>query len=304
VSGLLASSSAATSIANTATISPSSAGVIDTDPTNNSASDTNAVTRSADLRIVKTASNSVAPIGGALAFTVTATNLGPSDAAAVSVSDVLPSGYTFSGAVPSVGTFTAPNWTVGILSSGTTATLVINTVVNPSGSLMNTATGTTSTSDPVPGNNSSSVTLATINVTVAKTSLLISDPVNGTTNPKMIPGAIVEYSITVSNAGSAPIDANTIVIRDPFPTMISPFVATGGGPPVTFVDGIPGSGLTLVYSTGVTWSNQVGGDVPFTYIPTPDGNGFDSSATGVRVNPTGIMAATGSFTIKFKARIN
>jgi uncharacterized repeat protein (TIGR01451 family) len=304
VSGLLASSSALASITNAATISPSSAGVIDTDPTNNSASDTNAVTRSADLRIIKTASNSVAPIGGALAFTITATNLGPSDAASVSVSDVLPAGYAFVGAVPSVGTFTAPNWAVGTLASGTSATLVINTTVNASGGLTNTATGTTTTSDPVPGNNSSSVTLATINLTVTKTSLLISDPVNGTANPKMIPGAIVEYSITVSNAGTSPIDANTIVIRDPFPTMISPYVSTGAGPPVILVDGIPSSGLTLTYGTGVTWSNQAGGDVPFTYAPAPDGSGFDSSATGVRITPTGAMAATGTFTIKFKARIN
>jgi uncharacterized repeat protein (TIGR01451 family) len=304
VSGQLASSSAVSSITNTATISPSSAGVIDTDPTNNAASDTNSVTRSADLRIVKTASNSAAPIGGALAFTITATNLGPSDAASVNVSDTLPSGYTFVGAVPSVGTFTAPIWTVGTLSSGTSATLVINTTVNPSGGLTNTANGSTTTSDPVTGNNSSSVTLATINLTVTKTSQVLSDPVSGTNNPKAIPGAIVEYSITVSNAGTASIDADAVVIRDPFPTTISPYVATGGGPPVTLVDGIPSSGLTLSYGTGVSWSNQIGGDVPFTYIPVPDGTGFDSSATGIRINPTGTLAAAGSFTIKFKARIN
>ena len=304
VSGLLASSSALTSITNTATISPASAGVIDTDPTNNSASDINSVTRSADLRIVKTASYSAAPIGGPLAFTITATNLGPSDAASVSVSDILPSGFSFVGAVPSIGTFAAPNWTIGTLASATSANLVINTTVNPSGILTNTAIGTTTTSDPVPANNSSSITLATINITVAKTSQVISDPVSGTINPKAIPGAIVEYSIVVSNAGTAPIDANSIVIRDPFPTTISPFVTTSGGPPVWLVDGSPSSALTLNYATGVTWTNQIGGGAPFTYTPTPDGTGFDSAATGVVIIPTGSMSATGSFTVKFKARIN
>jgi uncharacterized repeat protein (TIGR01451 family) len=42
------------------------------------------------------------------------------------------------------------------------------------------------------------------NLTVTKSSRPISDPVNGTTNPKMIPGATVEYCISVVNAtGSA-----------------------------------------------------------------------------------------------------
>lgn len=37
-------------------------------------------------------------------------------------------------------------------------------------------------------------------VTAVKSSRVISDPFNGTTNPKMIPGAVVEYCIAVSNA--------------------------------------------------------------------------------------------------------
>jgi uncharacterized repeat protein (TIGR01451 family) len=41
-------------------------------------------------------------------------------------------------------------------------------------------------------------------VTATKTSKIISDPVNNSTNPKMIPGAVVEYCIAVANgAGSA-----------------------------------------------------------------------------------------------------
>jgi hypothetical protein len=41
-------------------------------------------------------------------------------------------------------------------------------------------------------------------LTATKTSRVISDPFNGTTDPKMIPGAVVEYCIAVANAtGSA-----------------------------------------------------------------------------------------------------
>ncbi|MBK8628872.1 MAG: DUF11 domain-containing protein [Sphingomonadales bacterium] len=53
-------------------------------------------------------------------------------------------------------------------------------------------------------------------LTVAKLSRPISDPVNGTTNPKMIPGAVVEYCITVANAAGGA-TANSIVITDPLP---------------------------------------------------------------------------------------
>lgn len=41
---------------------------------------------------------------------------------------------------------------------------------------------------------------ATVNIT--KSVSVVSDPVNGTSNPKAIPGALVEYVITVTNTGS------------------------------------------------------------------------------------------------------
>jgi uncharacterized repeat protein (TIGR01451 family) len=45
---------------------------------------------------------------------------------------------------------------------------------------------------------------------------VISDPVNGTTNPKMIPGAVVEYCIAVANAsGSA--TASNLNVTDTLP---------------------------------------------------------------------------------------
>lgn len=46
--------------------------------------------------------------------------------------------------------------------------------------------------------------ILTASLTATKTSRVISDPFNGTTDPKMIPGAVVEYCIAVANgAGSA-----------------------------------------------------------------------------------------------------
>ncbi len=53
-------------------------------------------------------------------------------------------------------------------------------------------------------------------VTATKNSLIVFDPVNLTTNPKMIPGAIVQYCIAVSNAsGSA--TATNVTLSDILP---------------------------------------------------------------------------------------
>lgn len=49
------------------------------------------------------------------------------------------------------------------------------------------------------------------NLTITKSSIVISDPMNGTTLPKAIPGAVVEYSITISNgAGGATVTSVTL----------------------------------------------------------------------------------------------
>ncbi len=53
------------------------------------------------------------------------------------------------------------------------------------------------------------------NLTVAKSSAVISDPFNGTTNPKAIPAAVIEYSVTVANTGSTA--ATSVTLDDPLP---------------------------------------------------------------------------------------
>ncbi len=58
----------------------------------------------------------------------------------------------------------------------------------------------------------------TANLAIAKTSSVVSDPVNGATNPKAIPGAAMRYCILVTNNGSG--TATGIAVADPLtPTM-------------------------------------------------------------------------------------
>lgn len=83
-----------------------------------------------------------------------------------------------------------------------------------------------------------SYTVAAASLSAAKTSTIISDPVNGTTNPKAIPGATIEYCIAVSNAsGSA--TATSVAVSDTLPADVT-YDATFG----IFVDGtVDGSGV-------------------------------------------------------------
>ncbi|MBN8430367.1 DUF11 domain-containing protein [Microbulbifer salipaludis] len=67
-------------------------------------------------------------------------------------------------------------------------------------------------------------------LSVAKSSTVISDPFNGTTDPKSIPGAVIEYCIVVENSGST--DADTVEVNDPLPTettYVAGSVMTGTG---------------------------------------------------------------------------
>ena len=61
-------------------------------------------------------------------------------------------------------------------------------------------------------------------LSVQKTSAVASDPFNGTTNPKAIPGATVEYTITLANGGA--VSAAGVTIGDTLPANTT-FVANG-----------------------------------------------------------------------------
>ena len=73
--------------------------------------------------------------------------------------------------------------------------------------------------------------VATAVLTVQKTSAVTSDPFNGTTNPKRIPGATIQYTITVSNDAGASTSADSVVITDAIPSDVTytPGTITLGG---------------------------------------------------------------------------
>ena len=150
-------------LSNTATVSSTT-----TDPVegNNSDTETTAVIARADLSITKVDSPDPVTAGGVLTYTITVNNAGPSDAQAVTVNDTLPAELTGVTVVSSQGGCAAFPCNLGTIAAGGNATITVTGTVNPATAdgavLSNTATVSSSTTDPVEGNNSDTETTAVI----------------------------------------------------------------------------------------------------------------------------------------------
>jgi hypothetical protein len=132
---------------------------------------------------------------------------------------------------------------------------------------------------------------------VAKDASTVSDPVNGTANPKAIPGAEVEYVVTVTNQGPGTVDNNTFSLTDEIAAnsclRITDLGAPGGGP-LLFADGSPPSNLAYSFlglgNTGDDLEFSNDGGLTFSYSPSANPDGCDPSVTHIRVTPQGVFA--------------
>jgi hypothetical protein len=134
---------------------------------------------------------------------------------------------------------------------------------------------------------------------VLKSVQTYSDPVNVTTNPKAIPGALMTYTIAVLNSGAGAVDSGTTVITDPIAANTSMFVGDINGAasgPVLFTQGSTSSALSYSFGTlgssgdDVDFSNNSG--ATWTYVPIPGADGCDPLVTNLRINPKGLFVGT------------
>lgn len=146
-------------------------------------------------------------------------------------------------------------------------------------------------------------------LTHLKTVQVLSDPANGTTNPKSIPGSTQVYTLRVTNQGSGALDNNSVAIVDAIPATTRLFVGNLGLPgsgPVAFTNGSPTSGLTWTFTSlasatdDIQFSND--GGVTWTYTPTADANGCDGAVTHIRMSPKGTMPGNGGGNPYFELR--
>ena len=246
ITGTVAAAATSSTSVNTATVTSTSA-----DPTaaNNSSSTTANLTTAADLSITKTASPNPVLAGNTVTYTLFAHNAGPSDAAAVTIADTLPSGILPSSATWPAGTCSligrSVTCNVGAVTNGANVVVTIVGTVGagvPVGPLTNTATVSSPTADPSPGNNSASVT-STID---RSADLTTTKTVSPTSAPA---GSTVVYHLSTTNGG--PSTAESTQLRDTLPagmTLISATASTGSctiaGNSVTCSVGTLASGAT------------------------------------------------------------
>ena len=149
----------------------------------------------------------------------------------------------------------------------------------------------------------------TTSIGVTKVSSVIADPRNGTNNPKAIPGALVDYVITLSNTGQVEVDGGSVQIVDAVPPdtkFCLADMAPGAGP-VLFTNGSPSSGLAYNYvslaSPADNLSFSANGGSSYAHVPVADADGCDPAITHFRVLPTGAFAPGSSVTLRARFRI-
>lgn len=287
---------AGATLVNTASVSA----LGDNNPANDTATDSVTILAGPDLAMAKTVSNATPNVGSNVTFTLTVTNNGPSSAANVQVSDPLPAGYAFVSATPSVGAYNPGTglWSgIGTLANGGVATMTITATVNASGPYVNTATVTTTSPDPIPGNNTASV--GTLPVAVA--SLAVTKTDNSLT---YTPGGTGTYVVVVTNGG--PSAAAAVTVSDTLPTGVTlngtVTCVTAGTASCGSVSGTApqgsfgatgasiaaGAGNSLTFTVPVAYASNLTTD-PLTNTATatdpasPSASGSDSSSRSPRV---------------------
>jgi len=260
-------------------------------------------------------------------YTISVQNNGPNiEPGIITVTDTLPAGLSYISATGTGWSCNASGQTVtctragnlGVGTSTANITLSVSISASATPSVTNTASVSGTNFDNISSNNSDSdtVTVATNPViSLKKTTHTLSDPVNGTNNPKAIPGALSEYTLTATNNGTGVADNNSIVLSDAIPANTALYVGDISGVgtgPVRFVDGTPASGLSYNFvslSSGtdnLSFSND--GGVSFNYTPTPDVDGVDSAVTHIKMATLGSFLATSSagspnFQFLFRVRV-
>ncbi len=272
-----------TIIVNTATVSSSN----DQNGANNSSTTSTAGQTSADLELAKTATAGPVTAGsGQITYTIVIANNGPSNANGVVVTDNIPANTNLVGspawtpvgagscAVSAGGTITCSP-TNGTMTVGQTATITY-TVSVPANALNGTlatnqaniaSTGSTSTPDPNPANNTQNPT-STLIVTEADLTIVKDDSGAVGLGPDPVTaGNTVTYRLRVGNAG--PSDAQNVVVTDvlnPNTTFVSVNTGTSG-----FSCSTPAAGST--------------GTVSCLRATLPAGSSNQDILVTVRVNP-------------------
>ncbi len=186
----------------------------------------------ADLSLTLSVNNPTPNVGGAVVFTVTVSNAGPSAATGVTATDLLPAGYTYTGDnSASTGTTYASGtglWTIGALAAGASIALNVTVTVNAAGPYTNAAQVTASDQtdpDSTPNNGigngeDDQASQATTPTTLSAVALSKS-----VTRREVTVGGLADYLLTVENISGGPLSGVSIGDQTPPDFKIAPGTA-------------------------------------------------------------------------------
>jgi uncharacterized repeat protein (TIGR01451 family) len=169
--------------------------------------------------------------GGRITYTLTITNAGPMDASAVLVTDTLPVQVNFVSSSPSSANCTHSSGLVtchlGQLKALTSqqVTIVANVSASASGTINNTASVTSSLTDPDPQNNTAQGTTMVTSPPPPSADLLVG--IAATPNP-VAAGQRITYTLAITNSG--PSNATGVVLSNTLPLQVS-FVSSSPSSP-------------------------------------------------------------------------
>ncbi len=202
-----------TTVSNTASLN--NVAETETNNGNDSGSVDFTVNLQADLTITKVdAGQDPAIAGGNVAYTITVTNGGPSDATGVSVVDTLPAGMTYASSNPDICNAVGQTVTcdIGNISNGANASFTLTATIASSVAhntpLTNSATVSSDQADPSTGDED-----VTEQTTINREADLA---ISKTRTPAVvIAGEDITYTIVVTNNGLS--DASSVQVTDPLP---------------------------------------------------------------------------------------
>ncbi|MEM9552788.1 MAG: CARDB domain-containing protein [Acidobacteriota bacterium] len=269
-------------VTNTASVSTTTT---DTNAGNDSASETTTVTPSvlsADVSITKDNGVTVAVPGGSVTYTIIAANAGPDDAAGATVTDLFPAildcAWT---CVASGGSSCSAAGsgdiadTVTLLAGGSATYSAVCAIDSAAtGSLVNTATISTPTGDPNPGNESATDTdTLEPSADLAASVVTMPDPVDF--------GEAVTLLVMIDNQG--PSDADAVVVTTTLPSGLTLDGTVGcvedpnGIPTCSLGSIVAGDVATFTIDATVTGESSTGSLL--VESATPDPNGSNDAAT-------------------------
>lgn len=189
-----------------------------------------------DLALNKTIDNNRPNAGQTIAYEVTLTNEGPTNATGIVVADPLPAGLTFVSASPELGSYDRETgrWSITQLDAGASARLILRANVVPDANnvdailrdgIVNTAEVMAADQrdrDSTPGNNvENEDDFSSVLLALPRADLSLTKTVDNS-NPEQ--DEFVEFSLTLSNAGPDP--ATSIVVQETIPPGLADVTVT------------------------------------------------------------------------------